>query len=113
MIILSIALLLQDAQEQIKQGPGLGCGRAFAIWLKEGESLTWRDNGMDFIVYRFAHDGDATTIYEGNFPQAGGVVRGTGLTWPRKVVIHDSTEVAQRVDTSKSARGRCASKDEK
>lgn len=89
------------------KGPGLVCGQAFAIVLRENESLSWKNPAEDFIVYRLVRPDGTSVIYEGNAPQPGGVVTRTGLSWPAKVVVHDKSEIAKRLRFGKSILSKC------
>jgi len=109
-ILLAMMLASQDAAVgKAITGPSVACGAAFLIDLKSGERLSWTDNGMDFIVYTFVRPDGSTVIYEGNFPQSGGIERTTGRQWPAIVSVHGTADVAARVLTDAASLRRCPS----
>lgn len=113
MLAFAVAVLISQSEDFSVSGPGLACGSAFAVQLKAGERLSWTDHKMDFITYRFTRAGGSTTIYEGNFPQPGGIVFKTGKNWPAEVVVHDTAEVAKRVLTDTKSLTACQTKGKK
>ncbi len=96
-LVLAALLQLPQDRTHTTKGPGVACAAAFAIELKQGESLTADEGAEDFIVYEFKRPDGSTIIYAGNYPQPGGVVLETKLQWPSVIVVHGSPEIARRI----------------
>jgi len=71
-------------------GPTLVCGMAFALRIEAGESVEYRDPGIDFLLYyaRGAYGG--FLLYEGNAPMAHDDLIRTGRSFPGMIAIHDN-----------------------
>jgi hypothetical protein len=75
------------------------CGNSFAITVPSSDGFFVQPNlSEDFVLYRWQQNGRDVIIYEGNFPQPGGIVLRTGhASWPELVVVHGNQNDADAV----------------
>ena len=80
----------QPARDRVYTGPALVCGTAFALRLAAGERLTYRDPGIDFLLYYAEGPEGGFVLYEGNAPMPHDDEIRTGQSFPSVIAIHDN-----------------------
>jgi hypothetical protein len=71
-------------------GPALVCGMAFALRIEAGETVEYRDPGIDFLLYYARGPYGGFLLYEGNAPMAHDDEIRTGRPFPEMIAIHDN-----------------------
>lgn len=74
------------------EGPGMVCGRGFAIDLGIEEKLKVLDPQMDFRTYTLSSEQGSMVMYEGNYPQPAEAYVPTGLDYPGVIALHENPE---------------------
>lgn len=99
----------RNSKYQIREGEALYCGESFSIAIPVSDSLFIEPNTPeDFYLYRWQKGAGLITIYEGNFPESGGIVIQTGRRdWPQVVVVHGSQADARTVRIFQSRPKNC------
>ncbi len=84
------------AAPALRQGERWHREANFCLALAPDETIERVDPGSDFILYRYRRGDETVVIYEGNYPQPGGVVLQTGFNFPSVISIHGDEAFARR-----------------
>jgi len=78
-------------------------GSTFCIGLAPDESMERQDTGSDFTLYTYRRGAEEIVIYEGAYPQPGGIVIETGATFPPLLSVHGPRALARRIRVGERA----------
>ena len=93
------------------------CGEAFALGLRDGETVTAEAPTENSVFHLFESPKGSLVIYVGNTPMMSGTVHHSGLTSPMFVVVHEARgrpelapDVSARVFVKKEREAHCPAK---
>jgi hypothetical protein len=100
---------LRPYESQDLKGKTLYCGESFSIAIPIAEKFVIEPGTPeDFILYQWDRPSGRITIYEGNFPEPGGIVfKARMLDWPNVVSFHGPKDAAKTLQIFKARPPNC------